>query len=354
MTVLVLTTTFDGRDGLSCLSRDVTTALARAFPDSAVSVLTLAGERSIPHPTATVRGCGGSRVGLAARAMAAIAARPRALVVLHAHLLPLASPAIALGTPLVPVLVGIEAWRPPGAWRRYALARARALIAISAHTRDRFRAAAPSLATRPVLVCHPSTPSLPEPVADSGLPAAGYALMVGRMAAAERYKGHDVVLDAWPRVTAVVPDARLVIVGGGDDVHRLRRRVEVEGLQGQVTFTGPVDDPTLAALYARAGVFVLPSTDEGFGYVFLEAMSAGRACIAAEGAAEEIIEHGVSGFIVRSRDAAGVAEPLIRLLRDPALAEAMGRAGRARARTDFTIDCLSGCLRQALASVLPC
>ena len=225
MTFLVLTTTFDGRDGLSCLSRDVTAALARAFPDATVSVLTLAGRPSIPHRTATVHGCAGSRVGLAARVAAAIAARPRALLVLHAHLLPLAWPAIALGTPLVPVLVGIEAWRPPGVWRRQALSRARTLIAISAHTRDRFRRAAPALATLPVLVCHPSTPALPEPAAADGLPAPGYALMVGRMAAAERYKGHDVVLDAC-REWRPSCRARLVIVGDGDDVPCLRQRVE--------------------------------------------------------------------------------------------------------------------------------
>jgi phosphatidylinositol alpha-1,6-mannosyltransferase len=99
------------------------------------------------------------------------------------------------------------------------------------------------------------------------------------MSADERYKGHDQILDAWPVVRSRIPDARLVIVGDGDDAPRLRAKAASLGLAASVLFTGFVTEAQLAALYQKASVFAMPSREEGFGLVYLEAMARGVPCI---------------------------------------------------------------------------
>src|SRR5262249_54088385 len=158
------------------------------------------------------------------------------------------------------------------------------------HTARRFRAANPDLADRPIEICQLAVRERdPAPVSfEPAVPCAGpFALIVGRMMAEERYKGHDLLIDIWPSVVAAVPGAGLVVVGDGDDRARLHARAA--SLGDRVSFTGHVSDGALARLYRDCAFFVMPSRDEGFGLVFLEAMQAGKACIGAMGAAAEVI-----------------------------------------------------------------
>src|SRR4029453_732733 len=100
-------------------------------------------------------------------------------------------------------------------------------------------------------------------------------------------------------VVARFPSARLVIAGDGDDRRRLEQKAAALGLGGRVSFLGYVTEERLHQLYARCAFFVMPSGRlEGFGLAFLEAMRAGKACIGGAGAAEEVIENGVTGRIV--------------------------------------------------------
>jgi phosphatidylinositol alpha-1,6-mannosyltransferase len=154
------------------------------------------------------------------------------------------------------------------------------------------------------------------------------------MDARERYKGHDVLLDVWPRVAAEVPGARMIVVGDGDDRPRLERRAAA--LDGQVTFAGRLPEPALARLYRDCTFFVMPSRGEGFGLVFLEAMRAGRACIGGVGAPAEVIEDGSTGFIVNPAAPAEVQAAVLRLFREPETRERMGRAGAERVAREFT------------------
>src|SRR6185369_16030411 len=120
----------------------------------------------------------------------------------------------------------------------------------------------------------------------------------GRMAASERYKGHDLMLDALPAVIRSAPGTRLVLAGDGDDRARLERRVRDLGLSDDVTFTGFVADSAMRTLYRNAAVFVLPSTGEGFGLVYLEAMREGIPCVAARGSvAEEVFASDDNGVL---------------------------------------------------------
>jgi phosphatidylinositol alpha-1,6-mannosyltransferase len=161
-----------------------------------------------------------------------------------------------------------------------------------------------------------------------------FALIVARMAAGERYKGHDVLIDIWPRVQAEVSGARLVVVGDGDDRTRLTARAAA--LREDATFLGYVSDRTLRGLYRDCAFFVMPSRDEGFGLVFLEAMQARKACIGAVGAAAEIIEDGVTGFVVDPNDSEQILKAVVTLFREAETRERMGQAGAVRVARQFT------------------
>jgi phosphatidyl-myo-inositol dimannoside synthase len=167
----------------------------------------------------------------------------------------------------------------------------------------------------------------------------GYALIVARMNADERFKGHDALLDAWGAVRGAVPGARLVVVGGGDDVDRLRARASALGHGSAVRFTGQVSDATLAALRSHAAFFVMPSSNEGFGLVYLEAMRAGLACVGGCGdAAAEIIVDGVTGLLVQPGSTPAIAAAVGRLFLEPELTRRMGMAGLARAEREYALS----------------
>jgi phosphatidylinositol alpha-1,6-mannosyltransferase len=343
---LVLTPSLSGADGVSALSRLVVRALAGPHAGvSATDVVALA--ESPAHasawqlPGVRIIGAGGRKGRFVAAALGAgwRRARHTDVVCVHLHQSPVALPLLARGARLTTLLCGIEAWKPLRPLERRALLRSTHVIAISAHTAQRFRDANPRCAHRAVQVCHlalsDADAAAPQDAsAADGAPLA--ALIVGRMAAAERYKGHDLLLDLWPRVTVECPEARLIVVGDGDDRPRLQARAATSGLGERVTFTGRVSDDELTALYSRCSFFVMPSPAEGFGFVFLEAMRAGKACIGAPGAAAEVIQDEVTGLIVDPRHPDAVLRAIVRLFREPATRARMGRAGAARVVAHFT------------------
>ena len=165
------------------------------------------------------------------------------------------------------------------------------------------------------------------------------ALVVGRLSSAERRKGHDQLLDAWPLVRSHVPTAQLVVVGEGDDLARLRTRARDNGISDAVLFPGFASEATVRALMARCAVFAMPSRQEGFGLVFAEAMREGMPCIGATlDAAEEVIVDGVTGFLVEQMDRDGLVAALGRLLASDALCREMGEAGRRRYEHEYTFE----------------
>ncbi len=265
--------------------------------------------------------------------------------------------------PYVIFLHGIEAWQPLDDAVRRALAGASLRLANSAYTAARIGEIHPDIG--PVAVCPLGLPPLWQsawptvagpPIADSiGTHA---VTIVARMSAAERYKGHDALLECWPLVLARQPDAQLVVVGTGDDVTRLQEKARVLGISARVVFAGFVDDAQLTAIYRRSAVFAMPSRGEGFGLAYLEAMAHGVACIGSiHDAAGEVIDDGVTGFLVDQADKHGIADRLATLLADPARRQAMGAAGRRRTAERFTADrfarSLGALVEGALESAAP-
>jgi phosphatidylinositol alpha-1,6-mannosyltransferase len=222
-----------------------------------------------------------------------------------------------------------------------ALERAQLLLANSRFTADRVGSGRPELADRirVVPLCID-----PERVAawerrgevQPAPPREPAALIVARMWSAERGKGHDQLIEAWPSVRRRVPDAELWIVGGGDDAPRLVEKARAAGVGDAVRFLGRVPDEELGALYRRASVFAMPSRQEGFGIVFAEAMWWGLPCIGTTAdAAGQVIAAGETGTLVPYGDVDALSHALVELLSDRERTARMGEAGRRRAREQF-------------------
>lgn len=256
-----------------------------------------------------------------------------------------------LRAPYLVPLYGIEAWRPLAWDRRRALRHATSIVAISHHTLERAGPFCPGL-ERAAVVPLALEERPPAGEADERLLARlgeGFVLIAGRLAPGERYKGHDELLAAMPRLRAAVPGARLVVVGEGADRPRLAARAADLGLAGSVVFTGFVSEATLAALYRRAAVFAMPSRGEGFGLVFLEAMRAGKPCLAArDSAAEEVVVEGETGLLVDPADRDALVGALVRLLAEPALARNLGEGGRRHWQREYTVERFRAGLRPHL------
>jgi phosphatidylinositol alpha-mannosyltransferase len=154
-------------------------------------------------------------------------------------------------------------------------------------------------------------------------------LFVGRM---EKRKGLKYLLRAFIAVKSEMPDARLIVVGGGKALPRFERLMEKAAIP-DVVFAGYVPDTELPCYYASADVFCAPNTaNESQGYVLLEAMAAGKPVVASniEGFAG-VVTHGVEGFLVLPKDADALALALVHMLADGDTRAEMGRHARARA-----------------------
>lgn len=161
------------------------------------------------------------------------------------------------------------------------------------------------------------------------------------LSVARQYPRKDTptLLRAFARVVARLPEARLRIVGDGPELSANRRLATELKVQDRVVFTGALaSTDALDAEYRGARVFCLPSRQEGFGIVFLEAMAYGLPiAAAAAGAVPEVAPDGETSILVPAGDEAALADALERLLTDPDMAARLGEAGAARAaRFDWT------------------
>ncbi len=156
-------------------------------------------------------------------------------------------------------------------------------------------------------------------------------LFVGRL---DKRKGFKYLLQAFAQVKKAIPQARLMVVGAYDKedkaefvLYARQHRVR------DVRFIGFVSEDDLPRYYRTCHVFCAPSTGfESFGIILLEAMAAGKPIVASNIAGYRgVLEGGGEGLLVQPEDERRLAEALIRLLKDPALRERMGRQGQAKA-----------------------
>lgn len=167
-----------------------------------------------------------------------------------------------------------------------------------------------------------------------GVPVIG---SIGRLASG-RVKGFDLLLVAAEAIKREVPDLHVLLVGDGPRRPFLEEKALRAGLRECVHFADPVTDTRVPL--ALMDVFVFPSRwPEGFGLSLVEAMAAGRPVVAtAVGAVPQIIEHGRSGWVVAPEHPAALADGILRLLKDRAVAAQLAREGAARVRDRFSLD----------------
>lgn len=160
--------------------------------------------------------------------------------------------------------------------------------------------------------------------------------VVGTVGSLYPVKGHAGLLRAYRIVRERVPGTGCVIAGRGALAEALREEARRLGIEDGVRLLGFRAD--VPRVLAALDVFALPSLSEGLPLAAIEAMAAGRPVVATDvGGAREVVTDGVTGFLVPAGDPASLADRLVAILRDPALAARLGAAGRARAAGEFSV-----------------
>ena len=157
-------------------------------------------------------------------------------------------------------------------------------------------------------------------------------LFVGRLV---RQKGLDILFEALATIDPALK-WHLTLVGDGPERAALLEQAQRLGLADRIALRGWVKKEQLAAIYRGGDVFVLPSRDEGFANVLLEAMAAGLPIMGTYvSGTDDAVVDGATGYIVQPGDMPALATALAKLLSDAGLRERMGRAARARAEAQF-------------------
>jgi glycosyltransferase involved in cell wall biosynthesis len=292
-----------------------------------------------------------NRIRRFGQALVLAAELPGDVTRLHAHFLHTPASvtryaAILRGLPWSGSAHAKDIWTTPQWEKREKLADCEWLVTCTRVNRDHLSALAP--AGRVELVYHG---------VDLGrFPAAGVTRLGGdgsdarhpatilSVARLVEKKGTDVLLDALARLPAEL-HWRFVHVGGGPLKPKLQRRAQQLGIEGRITWRGALAHDEVLAEYRKADLFALAcrvaddGDRDGLPNVLGEAQSQGLACVATRvSAIPELIDDGASGVLVQENDAVALAGALEALIRNPARRRALGEAGRARVRAQFTLE----------------
>jgi mannosyltransferase len=186
--------------------------------------------------------------------------------------------------------------------------------------------------------------------AESGLPGRYAIGCFGRIRA---QKGSDVFVDAMCRLLPRYPDFSAVMVGAvvaeqTGFANDLKKRIEAAGLASRIVITGELEIDEVQRWYRRLTIYAFTSRNEGFGLTLIEAMAAGAALVAARaGAAELVVEDGITGVLVPAGDVEALTTALEPLMRDPQAAGAMGARGRQRVMEKFSLEAEAAAIAEA-------
>lgn len=325
----LITDAFGAGGGIAQYNRDLLLALSGRPDAGRVVVLPRHGHADEAHAGLEQLPPIAGRLAYAWRAIqAARRCRPDLIFCGHLYLYPLAALlSVWLRVPVWLQIHGIEAWHAPSRLSRHLVARVALVTSVSRHTRARFLSWSSVPAWR-VRV-------LPNTVADHYQPQARDAvrdywnvtghrvlLTVGRLASSEAYKGQDRVMHCLPALRERYPELIYLIAGEGNDRARLEALATDLGIADGVRFLGAVDPAQLPGLYAAADVFAMPSTGEGFGIVFLEAMASGTPVVALdEDGSRDPLQDGALGHLAKREQLAQALDDALSQPRPTDLAE---------------------------------
>jgi phosphatidyl-myo-inositol dimannoside synthase len=351
----LVTECFGGRGGIAQYNRDLMTALAQSGFLAWNTILPRTSrERAAPAPPAMEQlPARRGRLAYTIAALKTVMARPVDIVFCgHLYMAPLAAfIAWQRGAKLVIQTHGIEAWEKPTYLQRAALEAADLVLCVSRYTRARVLGWAAIPPERAIV--------LPNTVGATFSPGPSFLreawklgnkrvlLTVSRLDSRERYKGHENLFGALPDLIARGHDIVYVVIGEGDDIERLRSLASGTGVAERVKFMGAVDEATLVAAYRSADLFVMPSTGEGFGIAYLEAMASGTPALglSVAGTTDSLCD-GALGTAVQAN---GLTMAIADLLAAPKPdACALARAVRAR----FGKHVFSQCVRSSLERLM--
>ncbi|MDD5546619.1 MAG: glycosyltransferase family 4 protein [Candidatus Omnitrophica bacterium] len=159
--------------------------------------------------------------------------------------------------------------------------------------------------------------------------------VIGTITRLEPVKGNMYFIEAIPQVIRIFPDLKVIITGDGAQRRAIENRIKELSLSRNIILRGATNDAPRAL--SALDIFVLASLNEGMGRCLLEAMALSIPIIATDvGGVSEIVENGVNGILVPSKDAAALAQAIISLLRDKARAKEMGKAGKNKLNRFFS------------------
>ncbi len=167
-------------------------------------------------------------------------------------------------------------------------------------------------------------------------PRAPHMLCVGRLTPA---KGQRLLLQAFAALPSDLAHTVLTVVGAGPDDADLQTLARELGIAHRVTFTGAQSEAQVLAHMQSADLFCLPSFAEGIPVVLMEAMACAVPCLSTTACGiPELVGHGEHGLLVRPGDVFGLTVAMVSLLRDTALRQRMGRAGRAQVSALYDLN----------------
>jgi len=163
------------------------------------------------------------------------------------------------------------------------------------------------------------------------------ALVIGTVGRLVEQKGHRYLVDAMRQILQAFPMTRALIVGEGDLRQKLEEQVASMGLSGYVKFAGSRRD--IPRLLSAMNVFAFPSLWEGLPIALMEAMAIGLPVVASDvDGIPEVVDNEITGMLMPPRNSALLAEALMTILDNQTLARMMGKRGRERVLSQFTID----------------
>jgi len=327
----LLTDAFGGHGGIAKFNRDFLTACA-AYPKYTETIVfpRLVSEPigEIPAKLRWVSSCANSKIRYVVCVLSRLLQdRDFGIVVCgHVNLLPIAWLASRfLRAPLVLIIHGIEAWQPSG--RRIAdrlASKVDFVVSVSNVSKQRFLAWSHLSEGKAFLLpnsidterFHPKEKNS-SLLRKHGLDGKRVLMTLGRATSRERYKGFDEVLEVLPDLIEEFPNLAYLIVGGGDDLERLRMKTAMLGLGDRVIFAGQVSEDDKVDYYNLADAYLMPGRGEGFGITLLEAMACGLPTLASilDGSREALLD-GELGVLVDPRNSEdlkrGIREALSR------------------------------------------